>query len=355
MIPLHRNLLRLATCAGLLCVFSVSTGRAQSQKQVADSLKKVVAEHRSDLHAADSIDDARGAIDLRFRLSEMVKSKEAIQLLQDAVAIADSADLLEEEIAALVRLAEEYARSGNHRQAYVEAMRLAALNTEWLAMQAEKSGADRDVAMARAEAERDSVDQVWQQRFAQMEEHQRISGTSAKRWKWIIVAIGILCLITIAGLMVRSAKVQRRIQKELADVRAEISALRQRPVNTLRTPPSPPPAPLATSPPAVDLVPSGTVVPRAEPLDPIVVAMFRKMGPERLAAIRAARERDDHEKVVRVVHSLKPQLVNFDRERFAALCARITAPGLHAERTQWTSDLDALEKGIIDALKQLDH
>ena len=42
-------------------------------------------------------------------------------------------------------------------------------------------------------------------------------------------------------------------------------------------------------------------------MDATLLALFRKRAPERLVTLRDARARGDHEKVARVVHTLKPQ------------------------------------------------
>jgi HPt (histidine-containing phosphotransfer) domain-containing protein len=77
----------------------------------------------------------------------------------------------------------------------------------------------------------------------------------------------------------------------------------------------------------------------------MLLALVRRRGAERLSTLRDARQRGDHDKVIRVVHSLKPQLVGLDAEYYTALCARLVAQGA-PQNGSWNADLDALERGM---------
>ena len=354
MIPASRCLLRLLLASVLLSFTSAGPVLCQSRSQVADSMKKVIADHRVHLHTADSLGDKRAAIDIRSRLAVLVKPKETAALLRDAVAIADSADLMEEEIVTRMQLAEHYQRAGNHKLAYAEAIRIVALGNERHSAQAEEAGQRADLGLANATAERDSLQRTWQEELANVTAAGSMAEERGRHWMWTSTGIGVLFVLTLVVVLYRSGRSNQRIRTELGALRAEITALKeQRPTNQVRVGASP-------------LVPLSEpiVVPVAVPAsgpsqlveaDPVVLAMFRKMGPERLATLRDARTRGDHPKVVRVVHSLKPQLVNFDRDRFTDLCARITATDGPANEVRWSADLDALEKGISEVLSGIGH
>ena len=327
---------------------------AQSRALVADSLKKVIADHRSRLHIADSIGDSHRAVDLRLRLALMVKPKEALSLLQDASAIAESMGILEDEVIARRILAEHYERSGNYRAAYAEAMRVVELDNDRLAAQEEVAGANAEIGMANAAAELDSAQSKWRAELNVSKASVHEAEKHSQRWMLIAGGIGILFLLTLLIVLYRSGRSNQLFREELALLRSEFTTLKeQQPANQVRvTPPAavPKPEPVVIPPPAP--VPAPTPI---AAIDPLVVAMFQKMAPERLATLRDARARGDHAKVTRVVHSLKPQLVNFDNDHFTKLCARITAPEAYANEARWAADLDALESGIATVLKKLDH
>lgn len=72
------------------------------------------------------------------------------------------------------------------------------------------------------------------------------------------------------------------------------------------------------------------------------VALYRWLVPQRLKALRAAIANDDMEEALRIVHALRPQLVERDRTTF-------DAPTAHLLRT------GAQEKDIRDRMQQLIH
>ncbi len=346
--------LRSILCSALLLFLSDIPVVALSRAQVPDSTRKVIAGHRAALQVADSTGDGRVAVDLRLRLATMVKPKEALLYLQDAAAIGDSLGLLEEEVIARTRLAEQYERTGNHRSAYVEALRIVALGNEQHSTQAEEARSRADKDLASAAAERDSLQRIWKEEMSNAKAVGSEVEERSQRWMLIAVVIGLVFLITLFVLLYRSGRSNKRFRAELDGLRAEITTLKeQRPANQVRvTPPPtvPQPVPVLVPPPAP--VPAPTPI---AAIDPLVIAMFRKMAPERLATLRDARARGDHAKVTRVVHSLKPQLVNFHNDHFTELCARITAPEAYANEARWAADLDAFESGITAVLKKFDH
>lgn len=57
----------------------------------------------------------------------------------------------------------------------------------------------------------------------------------------------------------------------------------------------------------------------------MVLALFMRQAPERIEALETARAANDHEKVLRVLHSLRPQLDALDPDGLGASCARLRA------------------------------
>lgn len=86
--------------------------------------------------------------------------------------------------------------------------------------------------------------------------------------------------------------------------------------------------------------------------DPLT-ALFRRMVPERLKALKEARARGDREKMQRVVHSLRPQLVHHDAPRFEALCGRILAFDAAHPPAEWDAAFDAFILALEQALAQV--
>jgi hypothetical protein len=311
-----------------------------------DSLKKVIADHRSSIHVADSMGDDEDAMFIRLQLATLVKPKEAITLLQEAVAAATSGDP-GTEIMVRTQLAEQYELIGNHRLAYAEAMAVVALSNEELSVQREMAGSMASEQRVNAAAERDSLQKVWNQELANVEAHRSAAEERSQRWMWIAIGVGVFFLFSLVVVLYRSGRSSERIRAELDALRTEITALKeQRPTNQVRVP-LPPVVPV----PEPVVAPAPTPHPtRAAELDPVVLAMFRKMGPERLATLRDARARGDHDKVVRVVHTLKPHLVALDPDRFGPLCASLTEPSASGDRMRWNADLDRLEQGLLELL-----
>lgn len=81
-------------------------------------------------------------------------------------------------------------------------------------------------------------------------------------------------------------------------------------------------------------------------MDESLLALFRKRAPERLATLRDARARGDHEKVARVLHTLKPQLLALDEHGAGAVCLRLIAEGAQEDALRWQQDLDQLERSM---------
>lgn len=342
--PSVRSLIRYATL--LCCCLAIShaaSAQSRSARQAADSLKRVIADYRLRIHQADSIGDARAGIDLRSTLAVKLKPKEAVKLMEEAVMLADSAGLRDERLSAREELAVQLFRSGDRKGAYERSCEVAQGRAELMNDRGLENALVLQRAGERWQTERDSVELAWNERLKAAEDHATHSEADAERWMWIAIGAGALLLIVILFLIVRSSGAAQRTKKELAEMRAEIEALKTAPRNRLREV-APTPIPLAEAPPVVvtEIAPP----PEVPVVDPQVLAFLRKMAPERLEALRDARARGDHEKVVRVVHTLKPHLTAVDGSLFADLCAVITAKGTALGTPAWNANVDRLEKEV---------
>ncbi len=342
----------------LLCsCFWLDVAVLQAQTSVADSLKQrdeTIAEHRLRIHDADSTGDARNAARFRIMLAPLCKPTEAIKLYAEAAAIADSAKLQDdEELRARTGLAELHAARGDMREAYSEQVKVTELKGEWEARQAAVSLGLEKVRMAVELAERDSLQARADAALVVARQEIDRAKESTRRWIMATAATALLALVALLFMFNRAGQYHKRTMAELEVFRKEVDALKAAQRNRLRDePPQPLVAPMpkeGLAPPAHDVQPQEAVVER----DELLVGMFRKMAPERLRTLREARARDDHEKVVRVVHSLKPQLVNLDTAYFGELCRSLVASDARSDETQWNKDLDRFEQGMVDQLARL--
>ncbi len=305
-----------------------------------DSLKQAIADHRSQLHLADSIGEPKASITARLELAPLVSTAERIRLLEDAAAGAQSAALLSEEILVRKQLAEAFAHAGKHARAFEEAMHVTVLDEARLSEQVMRTMAHEDSARTAAKADRDSLERSWQLALQKARHSESHMEATAERWMFIALGIGAAWMLAMVFVLVRMRSQQKRTSTEIAALRAEVAAL-QVPKNRMREPVVP--APSSPSP-IVD-VPITTTAQAPPAFDETVLSIFRRRAPERLATLRDARARGDHEKVMRVVHTLKPQLLALD-ETGSSLCRRIVADKAQQDPQRWNADLDLLEGSI---------
>ncbi len=321
---------------------------AQSAQARRDSLRKVVGDLRLRMDAADSTGDVRDAIDARLSLASVVKPNEALDLLEDAAASAQSADLLELEVVVRKRLAEALAKSGKHARAFEEAMHVTALDEVRLAEQYLFLEARTDSALTQTIEQRDSLINSWQAELQEARHRESHMEATAERWMFIALGLALALMLMLLILLVRMRRHQQKTGKELASLREEVAALKLPAGNRMREPAlvaAPVPAPHA-EPIPVQAEPQ----PEMARMDEALLALFRKRAPERLATLRDARARGDHEKVLRVVHTLKPQLVALDENGLGALCIRITVGDASRDPKELNTDLDLLEHSIEQLL-----
>ncbi len=338
------------------CVYVGIVG-LQAQTPVSDSLKQrdeAITGYRLRIHLADSSGDARDAARFRIMLAPLCKSAEALKLFAEAAAIADSAKLSDDEaLRARIGLAELLASRGDMRNAYNEQLKVAQLRGEWEARQAAVTVGLEKVRIAAQLAERDSLQARSDAALLSAREEIVRAKESTRRWIMATAVTALLALVALLVMFYRAGQHQKRTIAELDGFRKEIEALKAAPRNRLREEPVVPVAAPITSADAFVVqevkAADGVEVER----DELLVGMFRKMAPERLRTLRDARSRGDHEKVVRVVHSLKPQLVNLDAAYFGDLCRRLVSVDAPADEAQWKDDLDRFQRGMEEQLARL--
>lgn len=322
-------------------------GFAQSRSSTTDSLKLVVKELRHQLLNADSTGSAALGAELRVSLAHEVKSPEAIKLLQQAADTLQQIGPRNTEIAVRSELAEQFRKSGKATQAYAELLHVRGLIEAREQEFMERARTDSASVVAGSVTLKDSLAQAYAQAQTSYEVSKVAAAKELRSWQWIAIGLGILWLVSMALLLYRTGRLQRHSNKNIAELQAKVKALEERPTNVLRAPKEEPlPIPVVSEIPSV-------VQTTTEPIDPMVLGMFRKQAPERLATLRAARERGDMEKVVRVVHSLRPQLVAIDAQRYTSLCAAITSTEARVEQAAFDRVLDDFEQQVERSLEVL--
>lgn len=339
----------------LLASLWLDVAGLKAQTSVADSLKRMeeaMAQHRVRIHDADSTGDARDAARFRIMLAPLCKPAEAIRLYAEAAAIADSAKLSDDEaLRAHTGLAQLLAARGDMRNAYNEQVKVTQLNGEWEARQAEVTVALERIRLEAQLAERDSLLARNDAALTAAREGIARAKESTRRWIMATAVTALLALVALIFMFYRAGQYHKRTLAELDGFRKEVEALKAATRNRLREEPTTAkvPAPPPVAPPTPTRAAS---TPEVEP-DELLLGMFRKMAPERLVTLREARGRGDHEKVVRVVHSLKPQLVNLDAAYFGELCRSLVSAEGRADDAQWNMDLDRFERGLVEQLARL--
>jgi hypothetical protein len=332
----------------LLLALSCGTALLAQQSSPADAAyREAIAGHRAAIHRADSVGDAIAAAQARIMLAPLLKAPQARKLYAEAALIADSArSPADVRLRAHQGAMEINRASGNWRGAYEEAQHVIALAQEWSDRQAQLAAFTDSMRMARAVAERDSLSAAVAELQARMASDAGRAQARALRWRWAAAALAAgaaAALLFCSWFLLRTRSRMRRMSTELHALRAEVADLRK-PRNTYRPQTElqdrsddagasqSPVASEATAPEAVRSV------------DPMVLALFRKQAPERMAALRAARAAGDHEKVMRVLHSLRPQLSALDPDGLGAWCNALRASSPAA--TDWDAGLDRLMAGI---------
>lgn len=336
--PRRALLAFLLACAG--------SAQARPAAQEADSLRAAIAAQRLRVAQADSSRDTAAAIVGRIALSARARPQERRALLQEAAALAEHAGLLPLAIEARERLAALHAGAGAHRSAHEEMRRVADL----IGLRRQADSAALAAALSDSLAARRAAHAAEQELLhaeaRQAHEAARTSQLMAGRWRLAAAGAGAAWAVTAVLLLIalrRQRRAGSRIAQDVESLRAHVKELaavidrlsalaEQRPA---AVPAAPPPAPAPSAAPA-------TAAPAGH--DPLVLALFQRQAPERIATLEAARAAGDHEKMLRVLHSLRPPLDALDAEGLGALCARLR--GMRPGDAGWGSGLDALIAGM---------
>lgn len=303
---------------------------------------------------ADSSGPSEKAVAARLELAAVVKDKEAIPLLDAAAALSDSLNDAVLEGKARVALSKRLSAMGNHKRANAELLRALELGEEVTAANNERQAKEMADLNASHLQERDSLIAVRDEALALAQLQIGSAQKEIAMREWMLVSTAALAVVIIIVLIIALRRSQR---KAIGKLRAEVEGFRSR-IGEMtsameamqrkldRPAVVVPPAPNEPTP-----VSSPITGPNAATYDPMVLALFRKQAPERLATFKDARLRNDMEKAVRVVHTLKPSLVNLDAARFTVLCSRLVAPG-YTGSTAWNADADAFTASIEALLGQ---
>jgi len=339
----HRCVLLIGLLSGLVMPDRSAAQSAGTRKDSLAQLKITVAEYETRIANADSSGDARESARQRIMLAPLCKRAEALKLYGEAALIADTADLFEdEELRARQGLVDLHRAAGNWRKAYEEAARVMVLTEEWTGLVAKRAlDLERREGQA-AWAQLDSTEHLRTVDRARSEAELKILRDREARWErstWIGAGA---CVLMFAFLLLLLRRDRTAAKSEAQALRGELDSLRA----------SMPPAPLGgTGPASITPVATKAAEPPVVVRDEVLLGMFRKRGPERLATLRDARARGDHEKVTRVVHTLKPQLTAIDAASFEALCAALTAKDAVNDQPRWNTLLDRLEAALGQLLQ----
>ena len=302
----------------------------------------------SRIATADSSYNALASVEARLDLALLVRPNQAVKLHQEAIALTDTAHLSSEvALRAHQGLVDLFTRMGEMTKANREWAQVVRLTQEVLKHQAmgevEKVEAGRALAVIRGDS---LLHAGAKERAAAQGVQDQIIADYQQRTNLAIVAIvgGFVALLASVLLFTQHNK---RLRAELKELQQEVTWLRLVSKKAIETQPVPTPVAVSTpipTPPAV----TPPLLPSDE--DAVLLALVRKRSLERMNTLREARARGDMDKVVRVVHSLKPQLVSLDADRFAGVCSRLVAVAASENSAQWNQDLDTFEAGLEQTL-----
>ncbi|MBS1568776.1 MAG: hypothetical protein JST45_04975 [Bacteroidetes bacterium] len=325
------NLHRGSHLAVLLCCCTLLS--AQSTMDRADSLKTVIAQQRATLVQADSTRDRQAGFEARMHLSELVGRSEAIAVMTQAAALADSMDRPDLGAMAHRLLAGKWASAGAFGKAYVEAVAADSLQVRSDRREAEQDADLHARELQRMAGERDSLLQVSTDRERRMAQAMVELQRKTDAWRNSAIAALLVGLLLVVGLLYRMGRTSAKLRGALSELRAEVEALKTKPVRT---------APVVPT--KVD--PTPAVVSAEAAMEKVAAGKFHQDAPERLATLQEARKRGDVDKALRVLATLKPQLLAYDAARFSPLIASLRTPNAAAHAAQWNADLDLLEAAI---------
>lgn len=321
---------------------------AQNTKTRTDSINLVVKELRTAIVKADSSQNNEQAMSLRVELARSVSGPEAIKLLEQAAITANYLADRKEELEIRIALAEQYRSAGKSLPAFNEMVRIQSLMEERDKKVKDENERQRILTRTNYEYKVDSLRSVIGAERSEAERKMAESEARADRWQWLAIGFGLLWLFSSIFLFHRSGKAQKRSVVAIAELRDEIEIVKRSGSVKVQMP-------TVTRDEVPEIKVPEVLEEEPEPLDPVLVAMFRKMAPERLATLKDARSRQDDEKVIRVVHSLRPQMMGLDPVRSAPLYAKIKAKNSDTDPVGWNALLDEFRTDVETLLERTAH
>ncbi len=331
----------------LVCLLSLAFFRASAQDSTLSIQDRMVLLN-SRIASADSSHDVLASVESRLELASLARPSQALQLYQEAIVLTDTAHLSPAvSLRAHRGLVDLFTGMGEMTKANREWLHVERFSKEVQKREAMEAFEIAEAGRTLAATRTDSLLRiVVTDRSEAVAAQEKILAAYQQRTNLAIVAI-------VAGFVALLASVlfftqhNKRLRGELKELQQEVTWLRL--VSKKAIEPqvvaAPVVVPVPVPPPPVSVSPS-----LASEEDAVLLALVRKRSLERMNTLRDARARGDMDKVVRVVHSLKPQLVSIDADRFAGVCARLVATAASENSAQWNQDLDAFEAGLEQTL-----
>ncbi len=289
---------------------------------------------------ADSMPMTAVQADTLQAMAARSKGPAAIRLLQQALVISDSIQDLARERDALNALAATYERTGNAGDA-LQATRAAHFLGDSLSSMSHAKALEELRAQQEAERQQWEATKATQEKELQAQRDELAQLRHLQQQTYGVAGSLVVILLIVMGMVLfRAARRKREGSGQVAAAPVAPVPLPRR--NTLR-PTEPVPVP-------VQEVPTTETGREIDADDAVLLSLFRKQMPERLQALKEARSRGDHVKVLRVITSIRPQLLHHDAERFTDRCARLIASGPAVLEEASRHDLDGLIADMERAL-----
>lgn len=310
---------------------------------------------------ADSTRDPAAAASARLELAALVKPQQGLRLLQAAAAGLDSTTAWPD-LALRVHkeLADRYATlkaTDKVAREWAEVARLSDVLRSEAAVAVEQAHFVNAVAKSRIDSLTAAMAVARANHSNAME---ALASDHARRQQMAVYAMAGGLLMLVLSLVFFTVHIRRQ-RASLKELRQEVTWLRMvakkgtepTVVASSMTEPAPPkvelPAVVKPEPPPA-VTPSGSL--RDPEEDKLLLALVRRRGVERLQTLREARALGDNDKVVRVVHTMKPQLVSIDAPYFQELCGRLVSTDPRTDPARWAEDLDRFEAGMARVIGQ---
>ena len=271
--------------------------------------------------------------------AERARPTEAVRMLEHAVVILGTLQDRAGERDALFLLAKALESAGRSRDALLSLQGAHFLKDSLAAVELTlaAAGTEQRIAEAQVMLER-ALEQQAEERRAEQEKH-RITLIRLESW---LMAAGIFIALLLGALVwswVQLARHRRGSRPVVPHL--EVPIAQEIPKRKVLRP----------APPLKEPTPAPPVVP-ADPEAAMLLGLFHKHIPERLRTLKEARERGDHEKVVRVLASMRPQLAQHDATRFSERCAGLIASREAVLGSAHSLELDGLIADVEQALRE---